>query len=127
MEPWSANSSKMPSVEEILVAACKGVGLARKDVEVAVHIVSPAKMQALNNEHRGKDKPTDVLSFPLRVKHDILYLGDVFINRLDAKKNLPFLVVHGFLHLMGYDHERSKHDEKVMFTLQDEILSHLRN
>ena len=103
------------------------MGLALNEVEVGVHVMSPAKMQELNYRHRGKNKPTDVLSFPLGVKHDILYLGDIFINRIDAKKNLAFLVVHGFLHLMGYDHERSARDEKIMFALQDEILNHLRN
>ena len=112
----------MPSVEIILKEACRAVGLARSNVELSVNIVSSAKMRELNKIHRGKDKPTDVLSFPLGVKHDILYLGDIFINRLDAKKNLPFLVAHGFLHLMGYDHERSPKQAREMFSLQDKIL-----
>lgn len=114
-------------IERIVQACCKEVGLKRNEVEVGVHIVSPQKMRSLNKEHRGKDKPTDVLSFPLCIRHDILYLGDIFINRVDAKEKLPFLVVHGFLHLMGYDHERSKKENTVMFALQDEILTHLRN
>ncbi|MEK7582970.1 MAG: rRNA maturation RNase YbeY [Patescibacteria group bacterium] len=117
----------MLSVEAIVAACCKALKLPRSGVELSVNIVSPQKMRSLNKTYRGKDKPTDVLSFPIRVKHDILYLGDIFINRTDAKKNLPFLVVHGFLHLMDYDHERSEREEKIMFTLQDEILSHLRN
>lgn len=120
----------MPSannVERILRAACKVLKLKRKDVEVGVYIVSPARMRELNLKYRHKDKSTDVLSFPLQVKHDILYLGDVFINQVDAKKNLPFLVAHGFLHLMGYDHERSKQEERLMFGLQDEIITAVRN
>src|SRR3989338_996384 len=116
----------MPSdkrIEDILKTACKAVDLERKDVEVGVFIVSPAKMKELNFKHRGKNKPTDVLSFPLRVKHDILHLGDIFINKDEPSSRLSFLVVHGFLHLLGYDHEKSKKDEKVMFALQDEILN----
>ncbi len=123
-------------VEEILVAACKAIKLSRARVELSVNIVTPAKMQELNKAHRGKNKPTDVLSFPLftrdelatmRAGRGILNIGDIFINRVDAKEKLPFLVVHGFLHLMGYDHEISKQEEKEMFALQDEILNHLRN
>ena len=117
----------MLKIEKILETACLAVGLKRKEVEVSVNIVSPAKMLGLNRLYRGKNRPTDVLSFPIGIKHDILILGDIFINRLDAKKNLPFLVVHGFLHLVGYDHEKSKHDEKIMFSLQDEIINRLRN
>ncbi|MDO8584270.1 MAG: rRNA maturation RNase YbeY [bacterium] len=123
-------------VERILEACCKTVNLPRSRVEFSVNIFSPATMRKLNKTHRGKDKATDVLSFPLltrgevstlKKKRGILAIGDIFINRLDAKKRLPFLVVHGFLHLMGYDHERSKHAEKIMFSLQDEIISHLRD
>src|SRR3989344_4476923 len=113
-------NKKSPSLSRILKVACELLGLQRQEIDVGIHIVSPARMRTLNRKYRGKDKPTDVLSFPLNIKHDILYLGDIFINRIDAKKNLAFLVVHGFLHLMGFDHERSKRDEKVMFSLQDE-------
>ena len=112
----------MLSVEAILKEACGVVGLARNKVELSVNIVSPAKMRELNKLHRDKDKPTDVLSFQLGIQHDILYAGDIFINRLDAKKNLPFLVAHGFLHLMGYDHEKSPKQAREMFSLQDKIL-----
>lgn len=123
-------------VEKILQAACKVVDLKRKDVEIGVFVVSPDRMRELNMQHRKKDKATDVLSFPLltqkevstlRKKHGILHLGDIFINKVDAKKRLVFLVAHGFLHLLGYDHERSPKDEKIMFTLQDEITTSLGN
>ena len=117
----------MSKIEPILKAACKAVGLKRSEIEVGVHVVDPAKMRELNLQHRGKNKSTDVLSFPLNIKHDILYLGDIFVNQEDAKKNLSFLITHGFLHLLGYDHEKSKKDEKIMFALQDEIINNLRN
>ncbi len=124
------------SVERMLEAACKRLKLPRSRVELSVQIVSPATMRKLNKTYRGKDKATDVLSFPLltrsevstlKKKRDILAIGDIFINRTDEKERLAFLVVHGFLHLMGYDHERSKREAKIMFTLQDEIITSVRN
>ena len=117
----------MRKIESILEACYKALKLKRDEVEVGVFVVNSAKMRELNRKHRGKDKPTDVLSFPLHVKHDILYLGDIFINKAEPEERFPFLVVHGFLHLMGYDHERSAREEKVMFSLQYEILTALRN
>ena len=93
-------------------------------------------MRRLNRRYRGKDKTTDVLAFPLLTprelstrskKRDILHLGDIIINRRDAKKKFLFLAVHGFLHILGFDHERSARDAKIMFTLQDEIITAVRN
>ena len=127
MAPSSANSSKMLLAERVISATCKELNIARDGVEVGVHIVTPQRMRALNKQHRGKNKSTDVLSFPLNVKHDILYLGDIFINNKEPRKRFPWLLVHGLLHCFGFDHERSKKDEKVMFALQDEILTSLRN
>lgn len=120
--------------EPLLEECCRVLDLDRSLVEVAVHVVGSRKMQELNLKHRGKDKATDVLSFPLLKKNEIstlkkkrgiLYLGDIFINRDDAKLNFPFLVAHGFLHLMGYDHETGARDAKNMFSLQDRILTNL--
>ena len=104
--------------------------------ELCIKLASPTEMRRLNLRYRGKDKAADVLAFPLLTprelstpsrKSDILHLGDIVINRDDAKKNFLFLAVHGFLHLLGFDHERSVRDEKIMFSLQDEILNYLRN
>ncbi len=132
----SANLSKMPSANQIIDAACAVLKIPRKKVEFSLNIVTPAKMQGLNVKHRSKNKPTDVLSFPLLTKSEvstllkkdgILELGDIFINREEPAERFTFLVVHGFLHLLGYDHERSKKNEKVMFALQDEITNYMRN
>ena len=126
----------MPRIEDILDAACAVVKLRRQHVELSVNVVSPAVMRRLNRTYRSKDKTTDVLSFPLLKKHevstarkkrDILVLGDIFIGRSFAKKEtmFAFLIVHGFLHLLGYDHEQSEREARVMFALQDTILSQL--
>jgi len=114
--------------------------LGRKQVELGIQLVTPERMQELNLKHRQKDKPTDVLSFPLNdvtlAKYDILPLGDIFIcpnvalaqaaeSRIPAKEEMARLVVHGILHLLGYDHEQSPADEKKMLDLQEEILNQL--
>ena len=104
--------------------------------ELCIRLASPAEMRRLNRIYRGKDETTDVLSFPLltprelstrSTKRGILHLGDIVINRRDAKKKFLFLAAHGFLHLLGFDHERSARDAKIMFTLQDEIITVVRN
>ena len=95
--------------------------------ELCIKVVGPAMMRRLNRQYRGKDKPTDVLAFPMGVNHAILHLGDIFINREDAKTKFLPLAVHGFLHLLGLDHERSPREAKEMFALQHEILTYLRH
>ena len=97
------------------------------------------KMHEMNKLYRGIDRTTDVLSFALNdnkhIDTVINSLGDIFIyipkmksQAIDyghsEKRELSFLVVHGLLHLLGYDHMEEQ-DEKIMFNLQDEILNDL--
>src|SRR3989344_7895902 len=114
--------------------------LGRKQVELGIQLVTPERMQELNLKHRQKNKPTDVLSFPLDdvtlAKYDILPLGDIFIcpdialaqakeHHVPEKEEMARLVIHGILHLLGYDHEKSPEDGKKMLNLQEEILNQL--
>ncbi len=101
--------------------------------EISLLITNDETIHLLNKEYRQKDKPTDVLSFPME---DDIMLGDIVIS-LDTAKNqaqereinvdreVAFLFIHGLLHLLGYDHETSVEDEKEMFALQEEILKKL--
>ena len=101
--------------------------------EISLLITNDETIHLLNKEYRQKDKPTDVLSFPME---DEVMLGDIVIS-LDTAKNqaqereiglereIAFLFIHGLLHLLGYDHETSVEDEKEMFALQEEILKKL--
>lgn len=109
------------------------------DVEVSVTFTDNEKIKELNSKYRGKDIPTDVLSFPMfdsfddLMYMDIVPLGDIVISLEKAKEQahnffhgsyheLAFLSIHSTLHLLGYDHETSKEDEKDMFRRQKEIM-----
>ncbi len=125
-----------PGVEpEKLLGAARATleRLGIEDGHVAIEIVGEFRIHQLNQEHRGKDKPTDVLSFPVDGE-DIaeegppplqvvgaLELGDVVINP-EHTVDMAEAVVHGILHLCGYDHEV---DEGEMLELQDEIVGEL--
>ena len=113
---------------KVLNAGLKAAKLKGK-AEISVNLVGAGKIRSLNKKHRSKDKPTDVLSFPLGGGN-----GDIFICLSIAKKEakrenvsieakLAQLTVHGFLHLLGHDHERSAGDAKKMFALETKILS----
>jgi len=110
-------------------------------VEVGILITDDAGLQRLNQAYRGVDAPTDVLSFAevdddsafVRPPDAPRYLGDIAISweRVVAQaaeyghsreRELAFLVVHGMLHLLGYDHERSPADEANMRAREEEIL-----
>lgn len=103
-----------------------------------VIFISDEVMHEMNNKYRGIDRTTDVLSFALNdeednFESDISMLGDIYVSipkmvsqsleyGHSEKRELSFLVIHGLLHLLGYDH-MNKEDEKVMFSLQEEVLS----
>jgi probable rRNA maturation factor len=100
-----------------------------KNPEISILLLDDPQIRALNREYREKDKPTDVLSFPMldetsgNVQPQLL--GDIVISVETAEKQarnrkcslykeLCILLIHGMLHLLGYDHELSKKDEKEM-------------
>ena len=95
-----------------------------REGHLAVALVDAKRIRELNLEHRGRDEPTDVLSFPVDEDGPALgprELGDVVICP-DHTEDLSEAVVHGVLHLCGYDHES---DEGQMLSLQDEIMAGL--
>lgn len=106
----------------------------------SIIFVDNEEIHQINKERRGVDRATDVISFALEDSPDdfdeFRILGDIFISipkmqeqakeyGHSEKRELSFLVVHGLLHLLGYDHMKSKKDEEIMFSLQDEILENL--
>ncbi|MFD0768048.1 rRNA maturation RNase YbeY [Bacillus sp. CGMCC 1.60114] len=110
--------------------------------ELSITFVNNERIQEINREYRDKDQPTDVISFAMEDigegEMEIVgvemprMLGDIIISIPRAKeqaeeyghsfeRELGFLAVHGFLHLLGYDH-MTEEEEKVMFGKQKEIL-----
>jgi probable rRNA maturation factor len=105
-------------------AALEAAGVAG-ELHLAVAFVPPDEIQALNREHRDRDRPTDVLSFPIDEAGPAAgprELGDVVICPEHAE-DLAEAVVHGVLHLCGYDHEA---DDGEMLALQDRVMEGLR-
>ncbi|MDN5386732.1 rRNA maturation RNase YbeY [Bacillus sp. GM2] len=133
---------QLAEIEKILQFAAAEEGVA-DGAEVSVTIVNNEEIQKINKEYRGKDYPTDVISFALEEdgegEIEIIgadmppVLGDIIISADKAReqaeeyghslmRELGFLTVHGFLHLLGYDH-MTEEEEKEMFTKQKEILN----
>jgi probable rRNA maturation factor len=102
--------------------------------QVSVLITSNEHMRRLNRQFRGKDKPTDVLSFPADLAHSPDIAGDIAISAPIAKSNsrllghpleleLKVLLLHGLLHLAGYDHES---DAGEMAALEQQLRGKLK-
>ena len=106
----------------------------------SIIFIDDEQMHEMNKTYRGIDRTTDVLSFALEdnqtIELPIRELGDIFISipkmkeqakeyGHSEKRELSFLVVHGLLHLLGYDHTISEEEEKKQFGLQDKILNDL--
>lgn len=102
--------------------------------EISLTLTDNEGIMLINYEYRKIDKPTDVLSFPM---DEDTILGDIIISIEKAlqqaneyghsfEREISFLCVHGLLHLLGYDHEKSDADEKIMFAHQDNIMNLLR-
>ena len=95
------------------------------DGHLAIELVDEARIRELNRDHRGKDRPTDVLSFPIDEDEPVAgprELGDVVICP-EHTGDLVEAVVHGVLHLCGHDHET---DDGEMLALQDRVMDSLR-
>ena len=112
------------------------------DADVSVTLCDNAYIRGLNKQFRGKDKHTDVLSFPIYDNGEFdaveckcgAMLGDIVISVERAKEQskeignsflseVAFLTVHSTLHLLGYDHERSAEDDVLQCRIQKEIIS----
>lgn len=111
------------------------------DSELSVVFVHDERIRSLNRTYRCKDHPTNVLAFPQCQTYEgepqTPLLGDVVISlttaareahelRQTLEERVVFLLAHGLLHLLGYDHERSAAQRRRMARRERELLSHLR-
>lgn len=105
------------------------------DKEASLVLVDIDEITRINKEYRNKDYATDVISFEEDDEEDENYLGDIFLSVDKAisqsieyghsvEREFAFLVIHGLLHLHGYDH-MNEEEEKIMFKKQEEILERL--
>lgn len=132
-----ADQQNLPSQEQLAQWATAAVQTPSAELELTIRLVDQAESQQLNYTYRGKDKPTNVLSFPFESPPEIALplLGDLVICRQvveqEAKEqNKPLLahwahmVVHGCLHLQGYDHIEEQEAEQ-MESLETQIMQRL--
>ena len=117
--------------------------LEQEEHELSILLTDDAYIQTLNETHRGKDRPTDVLAFaqnegeamPMPLDHGLL--GDVVISLDTAERQargrkhslideVSFLLAHGILHLLGYDHQTDA-EEAIMNAMTTELVASARH
>ena len=142
--PWPPS----PDWDELAARAAEALAscvpeLANPRLSASMLFTDDAEVQALNREWRAKDSPTNVLSFPMLTRDELagiapngppILLGDIALAfetcaREAKKKSIPLghhaahLLVHGLLHLAGYDHETSRADADAMASLEKKALA----
>ena len=128
---------ELETVEKVLEKALEKEKL--ENTYFNLIIVDNNYIHELNKKYRNIDRPTDVITFALEDENSIIIpneeriLGDIYISIDKAKsqseeyghsllRELSFLAVHGFYHLLGYDHQ-TKEEEEIMFKKQEEVLN----
>ena len=99
--------------------------------ELTIVFVAASEMQKLNQQFRGKDKPTDILSFTGIEESslgELILCADVIEHqakdhKLTATEETCYMLIHGILHLLGYDHENDDTEAERMYRLQDNIFN----
>jgi probable rRNA maturation factor len=136
--PFNKITSKQ--IKSFADKVCKYLEL--KKITLNLILCDNEVIHAINRDYRKKDKPTDVISFSYRenpfpkISNRCEELGDIYISLekaaedaavfgISLEEEIRWLEVHGILHLVGYDHEKSRKDEKIMRDKEKEILSHL--
>lgn len=127
----------LPSDDDLARWAAAAVGAHRAEAEISLRIVDEHESQALNSQYRGKDKPTNVLSFPADLPEDLglPLLGDLVIcaqvvareaeqQHKGLSAHWAHMVVHGTLHLLGFDHIEDDEAE-IMESCETRILAGL--
>jgi len=126
-------------LEYVAQAVLAETGQTKKG-DISLIITDDTEIQQLNKSFRGIDRPTDVLSFNneyIDLDTGIPYLGEIIISYPTAKTQaiqlgnlvsheLELLLIHGYLHLLGYDHANEL-DKKAMWQLQKKLLAYLQN
>ena len=135
-------------IKKVLKYCYKEENIESSNMEITITLTTPENIRKINREYRNIDKATDVLSFPMFEKDELDkkikekdfehedILGDIIISiekvEEQAKeyghsfeRELSYMVVHGFYHLMGYDHIKEE-DKKIMRPREEKILNDLK-
>lgn len=133
----SENSENLPTEQQFQQWATAAVQAENLQPEITIRVVDEAESQSLNATYRGKDYPTNVLSFPFECPEEVELplLGDLVICRQVVEREAQeqgkplmahwaHMVVHGCLHLLGYDHIEDAEAEE-MESLETEIMQDL--
>jgi probable rRNA maturation factor len=117
--------------------------LKKKNREVSVHLIGDQRMKSINKQYRNINKTTDVLAFAIqegRSKDEKVFskqdLGDIFVSipqikrqaktqKISYKEEFVRVLMHGLLHLSGYDH-KTKSEKKKMFNLQEKLVNKIK-
>ena len=131
----ASDADNLPQKDQFQYWVEKALSEYREDAEVTIRIVDSAESQSLNASYRGKDKPTNVLSFPFEAPEGIQIdlLGDLVIcapvveteageQNKSTIDHWAHMVIHGILHLLGFDHI-DEHDAQEMESLEIRLLS----
>ena len=146
------NEKYESTIKEVVEECFKKEGLDKTNIYVSITLTNPDEIEKINKQYRNIDKPTDVLSFPMFEKEDLEHflkedikntdinvqadiLGDIVISipRVyeqaeeyghSFERELAYMVVHGFYHLMGYDHIEED-DKKIMRQKEENVLQNL--
>lgn len=138
--PWpgSQSNARLKHLGHLIVRALQKKRLRQKhrlNEEVTLVFLSSVEMKKINFQYRGKNKATDVLSFAGDSDHkelgELLFCVPVLKRQAKDQNHsfeaeLVYMWIHGLLHLLGYDHELSRKEEKLMFRIQDEVFDSLR-
>ncbi|MBQ2670516.1 MAG: rRNA maturation RNase YbeY [Clostridia bacterium] len=141
-----------PEIEKAITDVCTAVLDSEEcdfDAEISITLVDNEAIREINNEQRGIDKATDVLSFPMlefdedgnadgeyETDGDFIVLGDIVISMERAReqsieyghsflREVAFLTAHSMLHLLGYDHVDDEEGERIMNEQQENVLTSL--
>lgn len=137
------NEEYVKLIQKVVNKCFEVENLQNSNLYISIILTDPKNIQEINKEHRNIDKPTDVLSFPMFEKNELEnanfenteVLGDVIISIERVKeqaveyghgfdRELAYMVVHGFYHLMGYDH-MIEEDKVVMRAKEENVLNKL--
>ena len=137
---YNKTRGKIPKefIENVILGTLNFLKL-KQPLEMAVLIVSPEEIKKLNKIWRGKNESADELSFGLNSRlpadggklakrqNKMLELGEIVVNanKIFEKNNLAKILIHGLLHLLGYNHEKSDSEAEKMEQLEAKIFKHL--